>query len=43
MERWAAALDGEMEIVAGAYSSSPEKSWALGKELIPDLGRAYSS
>lgn len=43
IHRKAAALDGEIEIVAGAFSSSPEKSKEQGKELMLDPGRVYNS
>lgn len=43
VHRKAAALDGEIELAAGAFSSSPEKSKAQGKELMLDPGRVYSS
>ena len=43
VHRMAAALDGEMEIVAGAFSATPEKSFAQGKELHLDPDRVYGS
>lgn len=43
VHRMAAALDGEMELVAGAFSSDPEKSKAQGKELFLDPSRVYGS
>ncbi len=43
VHRMAAALDGEMELVAGAFSSSPEKSKAQGEELHLDPKRVYGS
>lgn len=43
VHRRAAALDGEIELVAGAFSSSPEKSKAQGQELFLDPGRVYGS
>ena len=43
VHRKAAALDGEIELAAGAFSSSPEKSQAQGKELMLDPGRVYNS
>ncbi|WOH36166.1 Gfo/Idh/MocA family oxidoreductase [Thalassotalea fonticola] len=37
VHRFAAALDGEIELVCGAFSSEPNKALASGKELgIPD-------
>ena len=33
VHRRAMALDGQMELVAGALSSSPEKALASGREL----------
>lgn len=43
VHRKAAALDGEIELVAGAFSSSPEKSKQQGQELHLAPGRVYSS
>ncbi|HEX2716793.1 MAG TPA: Gfo/Idh/MocA family oxidoreductase, partial [Gemmatimonadaceae bacterium] len=43
VHRRAAALDGEIELVAGAFSSSAEKSRAHGKTLFLDERRAYGS
>ncbi len=43
VHRKAAALDSEIEMVAGAFSSSPEKSQAQGRELMLDPGRVYNS
>lgn len=43
VHRMAAALDGEMELVAGAFSSSPEKSRAQGKDLYLSSERVYNS
>jgi predicted dehydrogenase len=43
VHRHAAALDGEMEIVAGAFSSSPEKSRLQGEQLMLDADRIYPS
>ena len=39
----AAALDGEYELVAGAFSSDPTKSQATGLDLGLDPARAYDS
>lgn len=43
VHRKAAALDGEMDLVAGAFSSSPEKSRQQGEELKLDPARVYGS
>ncbi|MDH3711456.1 MAG: Gfo/Idh/MocA family oxidoreductase [Cyclobacteriaceae bacterium] len=43
VHRMAAALDGEIELVCGAFSSSPEKSKASGKELFLPENRVYGS
>lgn len=43
VHRKAAALDGEIELVAGCFSSSPEKSQAQGRELLLDPSRVYNS
>jgi predicted dehydrogenase len=43
VHRQAAALDGEIELVAGAFSSVPEKSRAQGAELHLDPNRVYDS
>jgi predicted dehydrogenase len=43
VHRHAAALDGEMEIVAGSFSSSPEKSREQGRELHLDPDRVYGT
>ena len=43
VHRRAAALDGEIEISAGSFSSSPEKSKQTGKELRLDPSRVYDS
>ncbi|KPJ86984.1 MAG: oxidoreductase [Spirochaetes bacterium DG_61] len=43
VHRIAAELDGGMEIVAGAFSSTPEKSRQQGKELRLDPDRVYGS
>jgi len=42
VHRMAAALDGKIELVCGAFSSSAEKSKASGKELFIDPDRVYS-
>lgn len=43
VHRMAAAIDGEIELVCGAFSSSPEKSKASGEDLYLPAGRVYSS
>ncbi|MCD4669564.1 MAG: Gfo/Idh/MocA family oxidoreductase [Actinomycetia bacterium] len=43
VHRAAAALDGKMELAAGAFSSSAEKSNAQGRELMLDPARVYGS
>ncbi len=43
VHRMAASLDGTMELVAGAFSSDPEKSRAQGKELGLASERSYGS
>lgn len=43
VHRMAAELDGRIELVAGAFSSSPEKSKAAGTTYRIDPERAYSS
>jgi len=39
----AAALDGQIELVCGAFSSDPEKSKASGKDLYLPSDRVYGS
>ena len=43
VHRMAAALDGGIELVAGAFSSSADKSQQMGEELHLDLSRIYGS
>ena len=43
VHRMAAALDGEIELVCGAFSSNPEKSKASGEELYLPPERVYGS
>lgn len=43
VHRMAAALDGKIELVAGAFSSDPEKSRLSGEDVMIDPARAYSS
>ena len=43
VHRMAAALDGQIELVCGAFSSSPDKSKASGQDLYLDPERCYGS
>lgn len=43
VHRKAAALDGLCELVAGAFSSDPEKSRQMGRELFLNPDRVYGS
>jgi len=43
VHRMAAALDGKIELVAGAFSSDPEKSRLSGQDLCLDPSRVYAS
>lgn len=43
VHRKAAALDGEIELVAGAFSSTPEKSYEQGRLLYLNPDRVYGS
>ncbi len=43
VHRMAAALDGQIDLVAGAFSSNPEKSRASGEDLFLDPSRVYGS
>ncbi|MFB6273339.1 MAG: Gfo/Idh/MocA family protein [Salinibacter sp.] len=43
IHRAAAALDGEMELVAGAFSSDPDKSRRQGEALRLDPDRVYDT
>jgi predicted dehydrogenase len=43
VHRKAAAMDGEMDLVAGAFSSDPEKSRQEGALLLLDPDRVYDS
>ena len=43
VHRMAARLDGGIELVCGAFSSSPDKSAAAGRELYLPPERAYGS
>ncbi len=43
VHRMAAALDGQIELVCGAFSSDPEKSRLSGEDLFIDPSRVYAS
>lgn len=43
VHRKAAALDGQIELVAGAFDIDPEKSKKVGRELFLDDRRVYGS
>ncbi|CAF1239666.1 unnamed protein product [Rotaria sordida] len=43
VHRTAACLDGEIELVCGAFSSDPEKSYEMGKQLGLPTNRVYGS
>lgn len=43
IHRMAAALDGQIELVCGAFSSNPERSKASGAELFLPPDRVYGS
>jgi predicted dehydrogenase len=43
IHRMAAIMDGEMELVAGAFSSDPQKSKQAGEQLHLDPQRVYPS
>lgn len=43
VHRMAAALDGKIDLVCGAFSSDPEKSKASGKDFFLPENRVYSS
>jgi predicted dehydrogenase len=43
VHRMAAALDGQIELVCGAFSSNPEKSKLSGKDFFLDPERCYGS
>jgi predicted dehydrogenase len=43
VHRMAAALDGEIELVCGAFSSDPERSKASGEALYLPASRVYGS
>ncbi len=43
VHRMAATLDGRIELVAGAFSSDPEKSRASGRDLLLPADRVYGT
>jgi predicted dehydrogenase len=43
VHRMAAALDGEIELVCGAFSSDPERSRLSGEDLMIPANRVYGS
>ena len=43
VHRIAAVMDGQAELVAGAFSSDPERSRASGQDLMLDPARVYGS
>lgn len=43
VHRMAAAIDGQIELVCGAFSSNPEKSIASGRDIYIDPSRCYGS
>ena len=43
VHRMAANLDGKIELVAGCFSSDPEKSKLSGQDFFLDPSRVYSS
>lgn len=43
VHRIAANIDGQIELVCGAFSSDPEKSRASGRDLFLEEGRCYGS
>ena len=43
VHRMAAALDGRIELVAGAFSSDAEKSQASGEDLFLEANRVYAT
>ncbi|HEX2101094.1 MAG TPA: Gfo/Idh/MocA family oxidoreductase [Candidatus Synoicihabitans sp.] len=43
VHRMAARLDGEIDLVAGCFSSDPEKSRLSGKDLFLDPSRVYAT
>jgi predicted dehydrogenase len=43
VHRMAAGIDGQIELVCGAFSSNPKKSKLSGKDLFLDSARVYDS
>ena len=43
VHRMAAALDGQLELVCGAFSSDPDRSRASGADLFLPAARCYGS
>ena len=43
VHRMAARLDGEIDLVAGCFSSDPKKSRASGQDLFLDPSRVYAT
>ena len=43
VHRMAAAIDGEIELVCGAFSSNPQKSKASGQDLMLPANRVYGN
>ncbi|MDP0501292.1 MAG: Gfo/Idh/MocA family oxidoreductase [Verrucomicrobiota bacterium JB022] len=43
VHRMASRLDGQIELVAGAFSSDPERARQSGEDLFVDPGRVYTS
>ncbi len=43
VHRHAATLDGEIELIAGAFSADPKKSRLSGRDLLLDPARVYGS
>ena len=43
VHRMAANLDGKIELIAGCFSSDPEKSKLSGQDFFLDPSRVYSS
>jgi hypothetical protein len=43
VHRMAARLDGEIELVAGAFSSDPEKAKRSGEDLSLESERVYAT
>ena len=42
VHRMAMRLDGKIELVAGAFSSNPEKAKLSGEDLLLDSKRVYA-